>query len=458
MSPVQAQVFGNEQLTNFGQAVGYGEAGLPEIIGRIIKAVLSLLGLIAVIIIIIGGFIWMTSGGVSEKVEKAKKIISSGLIGLLIIVFAYAIVSFIMSRLTGITGPVADGQGCTPGLCCGFGVRCDTEGNCAIPDPSCSPPPDAFKIKKIETTHGGLEQNYHQDVYLCSAVQPKFNHSVDGLIIEALEIAGDLRIETGASPVSGSWQTRNNIIIFKHPDLFDPNTSYEAYFPKAISDTQGEFLQVCLAAGDCLDAGSYFLWNFMTGETLDTVPPEIVATYPIFDQSDPDYPDQNVSRKPSVEVSFSEPIDMTTVADENNYPIETNIGLARLDGQGGAIVEALAKEIFEVQAISDGFRISLRDENLLQAFTWYRIHVGNIEDLCMNQMDGPLEWEFQTNDQVPGISFWHPTGTLVCPDTDISVTFGTQMYDNLVRFEISGGGDNFDFEMRPSEFDPPYEK
>jgi len=457
--PVQAQTLGNEELINFGEAAGYGEAPLPQVIGNIVKIGLSLLGLIAVIIMIAGGFIWMTSGGVADKVTKAKKIISSGLIGLLIIVFAYAIVSFIMGRLSGVTGEGLGGSGgCTPGLCCGPGLRCDSGGSCNISDPDCSLPPDAFRIRKIETTHGGLEQNYHQDVYLCSAVQPIFNHSVDGLIIEDLETAGDLRIETGASPVSGSWQTRNNIIIFKHPDLFDPNTSYEAYFPKAISDTQGEFLQVCLAAGDCLDAGSYFLWNFMTGETLDTVPPEIVATYPIFDQSDPDYPDQNVSRKPSIEASFSEPIDMTTVADENNYPIETNIWLARLDGQGGTIVETLAKEIFEIGAISNGFRISLRDENLLQAFTWYRIHVGNIEDLCMNQMDEPLEWEFQTNDQAPGISFWHPTGTLVCPDTDISVTFGTQMYGNLVRFEISGGGDNFDFEMRPSEFDPPYEE
>jgi len=453
ISPVQAQTLGNEYLTNFGQVAGYGEAGLPEIIGRIVKIGLGLLGLIAVIIMIAGGFIWMSSGGVTEKVAKAKKVISSGLIGLLIIVFAYAIVSFIMSRLSGVTGEgIGDGGGCTPSLCCGPGLRCDSGGDCNISDSGCTFPPDVFRIKKIETAHGGYVENYNEDVYLCSAVQPIFNHSVDSAVIEDLAQANELRVEG----VTGTWQTRNNTLIFKHPDLFTENTSYEAYFPKAILDSQGRILQQCLAAGTCVSAGNYFIWNFNTGTTVDIVPPEIISTYPIFNQTDPNYPDQEISTRPVIEVGFSESIDITTVADENNYPIETNIWLSELTEQNGSVELVLSKDLFEIRGGDNGFEIHLRNENL-ESFTWYRIHIEGVEDLCLNAMDTAIEWEFKTNGQVPGVSSQYPTGDNVCPDTDITIAFNTQMYNNLVRFEITGG-DDFTFDIRGSELSPPYEK
>ena len=89
---------------------GYGleeageEAGLPQetnigaLVGKILRYVLGLLGIILVVIIIIGGFMWMTSAGNPEKVQKAKAIITNGIIGLVIIVFSYIIANFIIER------------------------------------------------------------------------------------------------------------------------------------------------------------------------------------------------------------------------------------------------------------------------------------------------------------------------------------------------------------------------
>jgi len=454
----QAQALGNEQLTNFSQAAGYGEASLPQVIGRIIKIALSLLGLAAVIIIIAGGFIWMSSGGNPEKITKAKKVITSALIGLLIIVFAYAMVSFIMGKLAGVTGIGSEnGEGCTSGLCCATGLRCSVDGRCNISDSSCSLPSDAFRIKKIETAHGGLEQNYHQDVYLCSAVQPIFNSAVDSDVIQDLSNNGGLRIESGGDHMSGFWNVRENVLIFKHNDLFVENTTYQSYFPKAILNTQSKILQQCLAAGGCVETGSYFIWTFNTGDTVDDIPPEINSTYPIFDTEDPDYPDQNISRGSSIEVSFSESIDVTTVADENNHPLSANIWVAELDGEKGSVVQVLPSNNFRINSNGNGFRMYLEDGHLFNSFSWYRIHVEGIEDLCLNIMEEAIEWEFQTNDQASGISSYYPQGENACPDTDISVVFNAQMYDNLVRFEISGK-DSFTFEMRPRELEPPYEK
>ena len=68
-------------------------------IGTLVKAVLSLLGIIAILIVLYGGFRWMTSQGDETKVGDAKKLIISGIIGIIIVVAAYAIASFVLSSI-----------------------------------------------------------------------------------------------------------------------------------------------------------------------------------------------------------------------------------------------------------------------------------------------------------------------------------------------------------------------
>ncbi len=94
---------GEQDLVEFGDSVGYGDATLPQVVGNIVTIVLSLLGLVAVVLIIIAGFQWMTSAGNEEKVKNAKKLMGSALIGLIIIVLAYAIATFVVDRLINIT-------------------------------------------------------------------------------------------------------------------------------------------------------------------------------------------------------------------------------------------------------------------------------------------------------------------------------------------------------------------
>ncbi len=94
---------GNAYLNNFGIGAGYGGASLTDVVGRIIKIVLSLLGLVAVVLIVVGGFQWMASGGNEEKIKGAKKLMSAALVGLIIIILAYAVATFIVSNLTNVT-------------------------------------------------------------------------------------------------------------------------------------------------------------------------------------------------------------------------------------------------------------------------------------------------------------------------------------------------------------------
>jgi len=96
--PVAAQI-NNDNLNNFRENVGLGDVGLIELIGNIVKVVMGFLGVVAVLIILYGGFIWMTAMGDPGKVDKAKKLIYAGVIGLVVIFAAFAIASFVLSSL-----------------------------------------------------------------------------------------------------------------------------------------------------------------------------------------------------------------------------------------------------------------------------------------------------------------------------------------------------------------------
>ena len=99
------------QVANFGindlNGTGLGTKGLKDTIGDILNVLLGFLGIIATLIILLGGFKWMTSQGSTEKVDEAKKLIGAGVVGLVIILAAYAIVRFVLSSVYNATTDAA---------------------------------------------------------------------------------------------------------------------------------------------------------------------------------------------------------------------------------------------------------------------------------------------------------------------------------------------------------------
>jgi len=89
---------------NFGSTFGLGTSDLESTVVKIIQWVLGLLGLIAVIMILYGGFIWMTAGGNEERVETAKKIITAAVVGLVVVLLAWAIVIFVIRTGENVAG------------------------------------------------------------------------------------------------------------------------------------------------------------------------------------------------------------------------------------------------------------------------------------------------------------------------------------------------------------------
>ncbi|HTX87269.1 MAG TPA: hypothetical protein VMC41_04375 [Candidatus Nanoarchaeia archaeon] len=70
-----------------------------QIIGTIIQTLLGLLGVIFILLLVYGGVTWMTSEGDEAKVEKAQRIIRSAIIGLIVVIAAFAISVFAISVL-----------------------------------------------------------------------------------------------------------------------------------------------------------------------------------------------------------------------------------------------------------------------------------------------------------------------------------------------------------------------
>ncbi|MFA5186156.1 MAG: hypothetical protein WC551_06725 [Patescibacteria group bacterium] len=76
-----------------------GQTDLPTLVGNLINQGFSILGVLLLGLLLYGGILWMTAAGEQDRVKKAISVIRNAIIGLVIIVVAYALANFIVSAL-----------------------------------------------------------------------------------------------------------------------------------------------------------------------------------------------------------------------------------------------------------------------------------------------------------------------------------------------------------------------
>ena len=91
-----------KSLEAVGKVAG-GPKDLPTTVGNLINVLLGTLGIIFVILVIYAGILYMTASGDDTKVKKAKTLLTQAVIGMIILVSAYAIASFVLSQIQGAT-------------------------------------------------------------------------------------------------------------------------------------------------------------------------------------------------------------------------------------------------------------------------------------------------------------------------------------------------------------------
>lgn len=98
----------SSSLKESGSNAGYdskvnGEVVINNTIAKLIQTVLSFLGVLFLVLMIYGGFLWMTAQGNDTQVEKAQSTIRNAVIGLIIVISAYGISILVMNSVGGLS-------------------------------------------------------------------------------------------------------------------------------------------------------------------------------------------------------------------------------------------------------------------------------------------------------------------------------------------------------------------
>jgi hypothetical protein len=86
--------------THAGSAGECGKQSVDHTIALVVNIISSLVGVIAVIMLVVAGFRYVTSGGDSNRTASAKNTIIYALVGILVVAFAQVIVHFVLAQVT----------------------------------------------------------------------------------------------------------------------------------------------------------------------------------------------------------------------------------------------------------------------------------------------------------------------------------------------------------------------
>lgn len=79
------------------------EGGLPELVQKVLSWVLGFAVVVAVVIIIAAGYMYITAGGDEAKIKKATTTLTWAIVGLIVAFVALILVRFVMSSFLGVT-------------------------------------------------------------------------------------------------------------------------------------------------------------------------------------------------------------------------------------------------------------------------------------------------------------------------------------------------------------------
>lgn len=292
------------QTADGAQAVaevsGLGMADPLTIVGTIIKVFLGLLGIVFLVLVIYAGFLWMTAGGDDKQVLRAKKMLINAVVGIVIILFSYAITSFILNALTDATGSGRGNGG--------------PNGTVTVP---------AFSNS---LGNGPLQDHYplrdQTDVARNTNIIVTFREPMDiesfidgydngGTPLDVSDDVKTTKVNTDSIKIyrsaDGDGQPMANVDVYVTDDLrtfvFDP-VEYLGSPTEDVSYTVFLEDNIQTAAGKDAFAGMNgrgYEWTFVTGVNLDLNPPSVMSVVPVAGGT--------YAKNIIVQVTFDEPVD-----------------------------------------------------------------------------------------------------------------------------------------------------
>ncbi|MBI4435455.1 Ig-like domain-containing protein [Candidatus Uhrbacteria bacterium] len=249
--PVSAQ---EVDFESFAEAAGFStSASVTVIIARLIRTAISFVGVVAVVFLLYGGFVWMTAGGNADRLKKAKQIIINAIIGLLLVFASFAIVSFVLGALVDATGADISGSDAGPGS------YADGSGS------------SVFYLSSVNTECAEALQNLQ--------LQFVFSKRVDsGTVEEGIVIE-----DAGGTLVDGTFSTSNRTVTFTPSQAcespygdefcFDALSSYTIEVDSSVVESTSGSSLTCTTTYPCT-------FSFTTGEEVDIEDPSVVMDAP----------------------------------------------------------------------------------------------------------------------------------------------------------------------------------
>ncbi len=82
--------------TRYGLTDPLENSTVPEVINKLTRFALGIVGAVFLMYFIYGGFMWMTAGGESERIKKSHQALSQALIGIAVVVLSYSVIGFVI--------------------------------------------------------------------------------------------------------------------------------------------------------------------------------------------------------------------------------------------------------------------------------------------------------------------------------------------------------------------------
>ncbi len=250
-------------MAAFAEAAGFSAAPLPLVIARLVRSLISFLGIVIVAYVLYGGFLYMTAGGDATRVDAAKRVLRNAIVGFAIVISSFAIASFVITRVSeavgtaGISGSTDSEVGC-PGCVDGHvnGRR-------------------NFALSGWNQQCGGWVRN--------AQLQWTFTQPVSAGSVTNAQKPGIQIKDAAGAVVDGTFAVRGNVVSFTpsaacpgaaEEKCFDAAATYDVtFFPTVLRSATGAQYQCGGLFEPCTD-------SFTTGTAVDVTRPTVDMIQP----------------------------------------------------------------------------------------------------------------------------------------------------------------------------------
>jgi len=290
--PALAQNQADFGMAPIANSISLSQTDPRIIIGRIIQIALSFLGIIVLGLVIYAGSLWMTSNGDEEKISQAKKILTNAVIGLVIILSAWALTTFFLNRLSGVISGFDNGN--NPGNSSNFTYSgLGTIGSCTVesfyPENGQKDVPrntsimltfkEPLKLDSVCVDNGGARCSCNGTT--CNLVNPQIIRIFRNDLGDACSDNSCPKQNTNISNVMAVLTNSNKTLILSPLTPLGLETTNTEYVVKVTGDLRkvdgSSMFKGCSSDG--------IIWDFEVNTRLDLTPPQIVPglVYPLPD-------------------------------------------------------------------------------------------------------------------------------------------------------------------------------